>query len=616
MTINSNKLRITELDFENIKSNLKDFLSSQDTLSDYNFEGSALSVMVDLLAYNTMYNSVLANMVVNERFLDTAVSRSSVVSIAKQYDYYPQSYSSSTAVVDITVNSPTGNPSSLTLQKNTTFSSVLNGTTFQFVTDDNYEIAPVNGVYKFSGIPLKEGSIKTYSYLVDKSNSTQKFIIPDINVDISTLKVYVQNSVTDTTINRFYESKDITSVKNDSKVFFIQGSIDNKYEIYFGDGIIGTDVADGSVVILEYIICNGDIVNNMSVFKLTSNIAGNTNVAIRTITPSNGGKILEDIDSIRKNAVKSHTTQNRLVSVEDYKTLLPQLYPNIKAVSVWGGDENVPPDYGSVYISIEPTNYGTLNNSQKTEIVDSIIKNKKIISVSPVIVDPQYVFMQIHSTVYYDKNVALYDPNSLKLLVKNTIASYNNNELMKFDGVFRYSKLSSLIDATDKSILSNITTFKLHQYVIPNYGQTVQYVVQFNNPIYKNDFATPENSFSSSGFMITGDPRTFYLEDDGNALVRMFYISNSTKIYYDNNVGTVNYVSGTITFRLNIASFIPFNIGDPGIQLLVETQSNDVVPVRNMILRIKDSDIFTDAISDEATGNTGTSSSRIFTSSR
>lgn len=615
MATNNNRLRVAELDFDQIKANLKDFLRGQDTFSDYDFEGSGLSVIVDLLAYNTHYNAVLANMQVNEKFIDSAVARSSVVSIAKHFNYYPTSYASATAIVDIIVN-VTGNPNTIVLPKNTTFTTVIDGTTYSLITNDTYVTSPIGGIYKFSGIPLYEGKLRTYSYVVDKTNPTQKFIIPEYNVDISKLKVYIKTSATATDIVPYTESRDITTINSSSTVYFIQGSLDNKYEIYFGDGVLGNALSDGNVMIFEYIICNGDIVNGATTFRLEGSISGSYSVGITTIAPCSGGSVFEDIDSIRTNAVKSYTAQNRLVSPEDYRTLLPILYPNIKSLNVWGGDENIPPDYGSVYISIEPKNLGILSDAEKQYIINDIIKSRKVLGITPKIIDPTYIYIEINSTVYYDPNKSKYNTNELTTLVKNAVVLYNNSELMKFNGIFRYSKLSASIDNIDIGILSNITTFRLHQYLIPIYGIEINYSITFNNPIYQNSFKTPENALSSSGFRIMDDNRIFYLEDDGDKYIRMYYFSDTTKLYV-NNVGTIDYAKGIINVTLNISSFLPVNVGDVGIQILVESESFDVVPVRNSILRIKESDIITNAIPDDIVGGYNVSGSqRVFTSSR
>lgn len=614
MAIN-NKLRVSELDFDEIKANLKEFLSSQEQFSDYNYEGSALSTIIDLLAYNTHYNSILANMLANEMFIDSAVLRGSVVSRAKELGYYPMSYRSPSALVDITVNNPVGNPSSILLPKNTKFTATVDNKLYSFITLDNYETSPVSGVYTFSNVSLFEGSLKTHSYVVNTQSST-KYIIPDINVDLEHIRVYVQNSATNLTIVRYLESKDITAVNSTSNVFFIQGTADNKYEIYFGDGILGVAPENGNIVILEYITTSGADTNNCKVFKLAGSIAGSSNVSIVTNLSASGGASAETADSIRKNAPKAFTAQNRLVTAGDIKTLLPTLYTNIKSVSVWGGDENVPPDYGVVFVSIEPKNYGTLSPEQKNQVLSNI-GEKKIISVQYKIIDPQYIYIRPNSTVYYDADLTQNKKSAIKLLVKNSIATYNNTDLSKFDGQFRYSKLSKLIDESDKSIISNITNFSVYQYMVPVYGVETQYTVEFYNPIYQNEYKSPEQAVSSTGFRILNDDKVMYIEDDGNQYIRLYYIKNGTRTYVNNNVGTVNYSTGKIVLNLNIASFIPSSDDSTGIEVSIKTESNDIIPVRNVILRIKESDIITDAIIDPiASGETVSGAKYVFTSAR
>jgi hypothetical protein len=613
----ANTLRVSELDFDTIKANLIDFYKNQAVFSDYIFEGSALSTLIDVLAYNTHYSAVMANMLANEMFLDSSVVRGSAVSIAKQLDYYPTSYRTPTAVVDITVNNPVGNPESLILPKNSRFTAVIDNTSYNFVTLDAYEISPVAGVYKFSGVRLYEGTLKTFSYVVDIANAQSKYIIPDVTVALDQLKVYIQTSVSDLTIDQYTESKDITQVTATSKVYFVQANANNLYEIYFGDNVLGASPANGNVVILEYVTTSGSAANGAKVFKSANPIGGSSAIAISTISAAAAGKELESIESIRKNAPKSYTTQNRMVTAPDVQALLPILYPDIKSLSVWGGEENNPPDYGVVYASIEPTSGGTLTVTQKNDIITSVVAQKKMISVRYKIVDPQYIYLIVDSTAYYDPAKGLYDANTLKILLKNTIVTYNNTELTKFDGVFRHSKLTALIDAADKSFVSNITKFTLHQYITPVYGQLIQYIMEFYNPIYKNPFETPENAVSSSGFRVTGDSRIFYLEDDGKQYLRMYHLDNTTKIYINNQAGTVNYATGHISVLLNISSMLPVNITDTGIRLRVKTDSFDVIPVRNVILRIKESDIFTNVVVDNvASGYSASGADHAFTSSR
>ncbi|MDD4242732.1 MAG: hypothetical protein PHG08_00330 [Bacilli bacterium] len=597
----NNTMRVSELDFNTIKANLITFLQSQETFSDYNYSGSALNTIVDLLAYNTHYNAIIANQIVNESFLDSCVTRGSAVSHAKSLGYYPSSYKSAKAIVDITVNSPPGSPTSLILSKGSQFTTIIDNKTFTFITLDSIEIAPVAGIYTFSNVSLYEGTLATYSYIVDTGDTLQKFIIPSQYVDLSSVKVYVQKSVSDTTLTLFTQSDDITRLTPTTNAYFIQGTINNFYEIYFGDDVLGKAVADGNIVIIEYVITSGSSANNAQTFRSKSTIGGSSSITISTSNVASGGAESETLESIKRNAPLAYTAQNRMVTIEDVKTLLPLLYSNIRSVSAWGGEENVPPDYGVVYISITPLNYGTLTEFEKTQIIN-IITEKKILSIKYVIVDPEYIYLNIESTAYYDKVISLYGTEAIKLLVKNTIIQYNNMELAKFNAPFRFSKLSSLIDATDKCILSNITKVKLKKYIIPVYGISTEYVINFYNPIYRNLSQTPNNSVSSSPFTISNDDRTYYFEDDGEKYIRLYYLRNTTKIYVNNNIGTVDYDNGTVTIDLNVSTFFPVNDNDLGIEIIIIPESNDVIPVRNTILRIREEDIVTNALVDPSSG--------------
>lgn len=613
MASDTKTMRVSDLSFDSIKTNLKTFLQQQGNFADYNFEGSALSTIVDLLAYNTMYNSIIANQLANECFLDTAVNRGSVVSHAKGLGYYPISYRCPVAIVDITINNPVGSPTSISLPKGSTFTSSVNGMSYTFVTLDNYETSPVAGVYIFHDVTLYEGTLSTYSYIVNNSSS-QKYVIPNKAVDLTTVKVYVQNSTSDTTLNLYTESKDITRLISTTQAYFIQGNMNNLYEVYFGDDILGKSVIDGNIVIIEYVSTHGSICNGVKVFSASTNIYDCESTSISTTSIAIGGNEYESIESIKKNAPKAFTSQNRMVTVEDIRTILPLIYTNIKSISVWGGDENVPPDYGVVYVSIEPFNHGILTAQEKVSVINSI-NEKKVISIDYKIVDPEYIYIEVNSTVHYDQSISLYAINTMKLLAKNAIMTYNNTELSKFKGVFRYSKLSSLIDAVDKSVLSNITTFKLKKYLLPTYGIETNYNIEFHNPIYKNSMGTPEGAVSSSGFTIIGDDRIFYFNDDGNLNIRMYYLDNTTKIYINNNIGTVDYVKGIILLTLNISTFLETN-NNPGLEVIIVPQSNDVIPVRNTILRIMEENVTTNAVVDTISNGYQSGANYIFTPSR
>ncbi len=616
MATTNKTMIVSDLDFATIKSNLITFLQSQETFSDYDFAGSALNTIVDLLSYNTHYLSIQANLLANECFLDSAVARGSVVSHAKSLGYYPTSYKSSTAYVTITASSITGSPTSVILPKGSQFTSVVDSVTYKFITLDSYEVAPVGTTVTFTNIPIYEGILKSYSYVVDTQNVLQKYIIPSQTVDLSTLVVRVQNSASDTTLTLFTESADITMVTSTTNCYYIQGTSDNKYEVYFGDGILGKSVIDGNIVILEYVIASGSVSNAAKVFRSVNTISGSSTIAISTIDVAVGGTEYESVNSIKRNAPRAFTAQNRMVTVEDVRTLLPMLYSNIKSVQVWGGEENIPPNYGMVFVSIEPLNYGLLTVTEKNDILTNVLNEKKIIGIQYAIVDPEYIYININSTVYYNKSISLYASDTMKILAKNAIMIYNNNELGKFKGVFRFSKLSTAIDNVDKSVISNITSFTLKKYLVPVYGISTTYTMNFHNPIYKNVLGNPESAVASSGFTILGDSTVYYFDDDGSQYIRMFYYSNTTKVYTNNNIGTIDYTNGRVSIYLTISAFIPVNIADVGISIIVKTQSNDVIPVRNVILRILEDDVTTNAIVDSISDGNASGANYTFTPSR
>jgi hypothetical protein len=555
-------------------------------------------------------------MLANECFLDSAVARGSVISHAKSLGYYPTSYKSSTANVTITASSLTGSPTSVILPKGSQFSSIVDAKSYTFITLDSYEIAPIGTSVTFTNIPLYEGILKSYSYLVDTTNTLQKYIIPSQTVDLSTLVVRVQTSVSDTTLTLFTESTDITKVVSTTNCYFIQGTSDNKYEVYFGDDILGKAVISGNIVILEYVIASGSVSNAAKVFRSVNSIGGSNTIAISTIDVASGGTEYESVNSIKQNAPKAFSAQNRMVTIEDVRTLLPILYSNIKSVSVWGGEDQLPPNYGVVFVSIEPLNYGLLTVAEKNDILVNVLNEKKMIGIQYAIIDPEYIFININSTVYYDKSISLYGTDTIKILAKNAIMVYNNTELGKFKGVFRYSKLSTALDNIDKSVISNITSFTLKKYLVPVYGTSTTYTMNFYNPIYKNALGNPEGAVSSSGFTIIGDATVYYLDDDGSQYIRMFYYDNTTKIYTNNNIGTIDYTTGQVLITLTISTFIPINPVDLGIALIVKTQSNDIIPVRNMILRILEDDVITDAIVDPLSDGNASGANYTFTSSR
>ena len=584
----SNKLVVSDLDFDNIKSNLKTFLQDQPEFSDYNFEGSGFSVLLDILAYNTHYLGFNANMLVNEVYLDSADIRKNIVSLAKMLGYTPSSVKAPTANISIVVNNATG--SSLTMDKGTTFTSTVDGTTYQFVTNQVSTITPLDGVYRFTDIIIYEGTLVTYRYTVDSSDVDQKFIIPSVNADTSTLKVTVQNSSVDTTSSVYSLATGVRSLDNTSKVYFLQETDTGKFEIYFGDGVLGRKLSGGNIVILEYVVTNKEESNGASAFTLSSTIDGFSDVSITTNSGAQGGSEAESKESIRFNAPLQYTAQDRAVTSTDYETLVRSLYPNALSISAWGGEEDETPVYGVVKISIKAASGSTLTNQTKTEIVNSL-RQYNIASVRPVIVDPETISVILNSTVRYDSKLTTKTAATIKSDVISSLTNYNTNILQRFDGIFRYSKVTGLIDDADASIVSNITTVRVRKSFTPSFNTSTRYDIYFRNAFYNphtGHNAAMGGILSSSGFIIDGNTNEMFLDDDGSGNIRRYYFDGGVRVYANNTQGTVNYTTGQVTLNsLNITSVSNIRGSTSTvIEITVTPNSNDIVPVRNTIVEI------------------------------
>ena len=477
----ASKLNISQLDFDNIKANLKRFLSNQNQFKDYDFEGSGMAVLLDLLAYNTHYLSYNANVLANEMFIDTADLRPSIVSLAKALGYTPNSARSPVADINVVVNGATG--ATLTMNAGQQFTTSVDGTTFNFVTIGTNTISPIDGVYTFSNLKVYEGTYITYNYTVDTTDVDQRFIIESSNADTNTLSVQIQNSSTDTTTNTYTKATSITELDSDSKVYFLQEAEDGKFEVYFGDGVIGKAVEDGNIVILKYIVTNKTDANGASSFTLSGNIGGFSDVSITVNSNAANGSEPEDNESIKFKAPKSYAAQDRAVTVNDYKVKVEEIYANAGSVSAWGGEDNDTPFYGRVYIAINPKSGSTLTDTTKDDIITQL-KKFSVASVTPVIVDPETTNILLTSTIKYDEKQTTKTSAEIKSLITDAVTSYNTDTLQKFDNVLRYSKLLETIDDADTSILSNITTLKLRKTFTPTLSTSTNYTVNFSNALY------------------------------------------------------------------------------------------------------------------------------------
>ena len=617
----SNKLQVSDFDFDDIKANLKSFLQDQSEFQDYDFEGSGFAVLLDLLAYNTHYLGFNANMLANEMYLDSADIRKNIVSLAKMLGYTPTSPKSPTATIDILMNNIPTTTATITMAKGTAFTTTVDGETYQFVTNASHVLTPTSGVYKFSNIPVYEGTLVTFKYTVDSTDVDQRFIIPSVSADTTTLKVSIQNSASDTTTNTYTLATGVTSISSTSKVYFLQEMEDGKFEVYFGDDVLGNKLNDGNIVILEYIVSNKDEANGASSFTLSGNIGGFSDVSITTVSSAQGGSEAQTKESIRFSAPLQYSAQDRAVTTADYETIVKSLYPNAQSVSAWGGEDEETPVYGVVKIAIKAASGSTLTNTTKTNLVTQL-KNYNVASVRPEIIDPEITKILLTTNVKYDEKTTTKTSDTLKSDVLTTLTNYNTNTLSQFDGIFRYSKVTGLIDGTDNSILSNITTLKIRKDFTPTLASSTKYNVYFRNALYNPHSGHNTSAggiLESSGFKISGDSSTvFYLDDDGQGNIRRYSFSGSTRVYANNTQGTIDYVTGAIIINsLSVLSVenIRGSVSTK-IELTVVPNSNDVVPVRDQILEIDtanssitvSADTFVGGSSDAGVGYTTTSS--------
>ena len=614
----SNKLVVSDYDFDAVKSNLKSFLQGQSSFQDYDFEGSSLSILLDVLSYNTHYMAYLANMSTNEVYLDSADIRNNIVSLAKMIGYTPSSPRAPLASIDVTINNGSG--TSITMSKGTIFTTTVDDVSYQYVTNSDITTTPTAGVYKFSSVPIYEGSLVTFKYTVDSTDVDQKFIIPSANADTSTLLVKVQNSSSDTTTETYVLAGGYNNVTADSKVYFIQEGQDGKYEVYFGDGVNGKKLADGNIIILEYIVTNITDSNGASTFNLSGNIGGFTDVTIATISSSQGGASSETNESIKHNAPLQYAAQDRAVTSTDYESLVKSIYPNALSVSAWGGEDDETPRYGIVKIGIKAASGSTLTETTKADIINKL-KPFNVASVSPQIVDPETTSVLLTSNVKYATSNTTKSSDTLKSEIITAITNYNTNTLQKFDAVYRHSKLTGIIDDVDTSILSNITTIKIRKNFTPTLLSSNKYDIYFRNALFNPHSGHNMDSggiLSSTGFKIDGNDNEMFLDDDGKGNVRLYFLSSGIRTYVNNTQGTIDYTSGQITLNsLKVASISNIRgATSTVVELTVTPDSNDVVPVRDQIVEIDVSnsgitvsaDTFVGGSADAGVGYTTTSS--------
>jgi hypothetical protein len=497
---NSN-IQITDLDFDTIKNNLKTFLRSQTTLQDYDYEGSALSTLLDVLAYNTQYNAYYLNMVANEMFLDTAIMRNSVVSQAKLLNYVPKSIISPSANVNITVNGVTS--PTLTLTRGTKLmSESIDGVNYTFTTTDDktVEVNLATNVAEFNNVEIKQGVISTASFAVNNAvNKNSLFSIPDANIDVTTMTVTVAQSSSNTAFDVYKESKSFLSLNSSSKVYFLQEGLNGNYEIYFGDGILGKKLVDGNIVTITYISSSGTASSGANSFILMDTVGGYSNVSFSSVTAASKGAERESIDSIKFQAPKAYSAQGRAVSKDDYITAIQQnnLGYSFDAVNVWGGEDNDPPSYGSVFISLKPTGAYAFTQTQKEKLINDVVKPISVLTVEPKIVDPDYTYLQLTANVLFDPKRTNLTATQLQSNIKAAISSYANTSLNTFNSTFSVTDFNEVVRNTNQSIIANEIEVKVQKKFYPNLTTPTTYNLYYGTKLKKGMFESGVNSSPS-----------------------------------------------------------------------------------------------------------------------
>ena len=606
-TINSSNINITDLDFDDVSKSLKEYLKGQDTLKDYDFEGSNLSVLIDLLAYSAHTSAFNANMVASEMFLDTAQIRKNVVSRAKELGYTPSSRTAAKASFDLTVSNPTvggQTPSSLTINRGHEFTTVFDGTSYTFISLDNKTITPSTGTFKFEALDIYQGKLSTDIYRYDNQVSNQRFPMLNPNIDTSTVSV---NITSNSTVSTWSKAGDLTGITTTSKVWYLQENDEGLFELYFGDGIIGAEPKDGDLITISYLVTDNNHANGASIFSMSTSINGNSAVTFTNTVSSSGGKDIETPDQIKFSASKFYTSQNRLVTVQDYKAKLQELYPGADSIAVWGGEDNDPPKYGKVFVALKPSQFSNnLTTAEKSTLTTSL-SDLSVLTVRPQVVDAEILQILLSTNLKYDPTKTSQTKSALETLVRASILSFDDTELSGFDTLFRHSQLTTKIDGTETSILSNITNVKLRKnYTTVIDGTASDIKLNFGNSAYNPHSGHNMSGggiLSTTGFFLSGDSNNYFFDEDGNGNVRRFYLNGSTRVYSDNTAGTIIYSTGVVS--INSLTYSSTSNTDSSIDFTMIPSSNDVISTKNQLLDITASEISVSGTADTvASGET------------
>ena len=586
-------LNVTELDFADIKQNLKNFLKQQSEFNDYDFDGSGLNVLLDVLAYNTHYNALNAHYSLNESFLDSAQIRGNVVTRAKLLGYTPRSVLSPRAQVDISVNvaAEVGTkPTILELTRGTKLNTVVSGEEFQYVVLETQQAtlsAVTANTYQFNDVVIAEGSIRELKYRVDNDIENQKFQLSDYDADTSTLRVRVQSNEESSSFDIYTKFESLKDVNSTSKVYYLQENPSGYYEVYFGDGVTGFKPSNNNIVTIDYITTQGKESNGANSFSMVDNIGGFSNITITLDTAAIGGVDAETMESIRFNAPLTFISQNRAVTADDYSAIIKKEFSNIDSISTWGGEDNDPPDYGKVYIAIKPLLAEQLTTAEKSDITGAILKGKNVVSITPEIVNTNYTYLELDVAFKYNPNLTDRSSVELQSVVRDTISDYNFNNLNKFDGVFRHSQLTRAIDNSDPSILNTIVRPRMFQNITPVNNADNNFNLSFVAPFYQSGNSTAF-ILTSSAFKINNVDHFFGDEPIAGSTKRnviVYKVVNNINVIVTPNAGEIDVTKGTMILN----NFRPDTTA--AIKITVLPNSLDLAPKRDQLISINNNSV-------------------------
>jgi hypothetical protein len=583
--------QFTNLDFDQVRTSIKDYLRANSTFTDFDFEGSNFSVLIDVLAYNTYLTAYNTNMVVNESFLDSATIRENVVSLVRNIGYVPLSRRSARAKISFSVTGLNVNYKTITLKKGIVCTGNLDNTSYIFSIPEDITVGISNNESVFSEIEIYEGTLLSKTFIVDNSQPNQKYILPNPYIDTSTIRVLVKETAQSTTTKEYIAVDNIIGIDKNSQIFLVQEISDEKYELFFGDGIFGKQLSNNNQISATYITTNGKSGNGASSFDFSGviltdtgvDVSPNVGVLITDEVASNGDDI-QSIDSIKYYAPRMYSTQYRAVTASDYEALLPSIYPNIESVTAYGGEENNPPDYGKVFVAAKPKNAEYLSQSTKESIIQSL-KKYTVAGIEVNFVDVNVVYVELESVVYYNSNF-VGSVSDLSVKVTSSLQKYSQSaDLNKFGGRFKYSKCLRVIDATSNSITSNITKVKIRRDVGVILNKPTQYKVCF-----ENSFAVwpRENNIRSTGFRVNGIDSIVYIGDAvknfSEGILFLFSLEGDELITRQQNIGRINYTTGEINIdNINVSSTVlPNNI----IEIEATPLSNDIIAKKSVYLKL------------------------------